>query len=442
MGTGSVIGGGAGSTSACAGQLAEDTFTFALCACEQINVGSQLTVDAFDSAAGPYNAALPDGGINRRKDGHTGLNGGPLLLSGKLTAAGNLYVSGGGVRMGPASVVEGTLYANGPLTRQSNTDGTVGRNAFVNGDISTGYTINGDLTIAPGSANNGTVLGATTAAAIPQQDPCPCQPQEIIDVAAFAQWAQTHNDNSEFFDGGALDPDAYANGTGPGTLNMPCGRYYLSSIQHGGTLTLVPQGRVVLFVNGNMSVGGINIMVTNNTELDLFVAGDLSVTSAATFGNPDAPSQVRTYVAGDVTLSASAVFAGNVYAPNASVGFNAAATVYGALFVRTVSFSGNSNVHFDSAIRQAGQACNPPADGGVAQDAGPASDGAVPDAATPAPDAGTPDAGPQLCGTRCNNTCTGGLACFPSGMCGSCSSDLDCCAPETCLQNTCGLIGG
>ncbi|MBM4279456.1 MAG: hypothetical protein FJ137_01400 [Deltaproteobacteria bacterium] len=47
----------------CAGQLAEQAFQNAPCACEPINDdGSQLNTDAFDSRRGAFNALLPGGG--------------------------------------------------------------------------------------------------------------------------------------------------------------------------------------------------------------------------------------------------------------------------------------------------------------------------------------------------------------------------------------------
>ena len=55
-----VVGGG----DLCSGELAESTFRFAVCACETVDVQSNLSIDGFDSRLGPYGAALPGGGSN------------------------------------------------------------------------------------------------------------------------------------------------------------------------------------------------------------------------------------------------------------------------------------------------------------------------------------------------------------------------------------------
>jgi hypothetical protein len=137
-------------TSSCAGQLAQDTFQFALCACEGIVLNAQLSVDAFDSTQGPYASPL-DGGINILDDGQLGMNGGPLILEKKLTAAGSVFIGGGGLQMGPDSVIKRNLYVYGDLTESTNTSGTILRNAFVHGDVPVHYLVEGHLQVPPGA---------------------------------------------------------------------------------------------------------------------------------------------------------------------------------------------------------------------------------------------------------------------------------------------------
>jgi hypothetical protein len=144
-------------------------------------------------------------------------------------------------------------------------------------------------------------------------------------------------------------------------MTLPCGRYYLTGVEHGGQLSLTALGRVALFVDGDFNTGGITIDIQENGELDLFVKGNLIVNSAASFGSETTPMKVRTYVGGSVQLQASTTFAGNLYAPNAEVSFGASTDLFGSLFVKRVSFGANAAVHFDSAIRQAGAACTPAA---------------------------------------------------------------------------------
>lgn len=451
-GTTVVVVGGGGE---CAGEVAESTFQFALCACETVRVQSTLDLDAFDSQQGGYGAALPGGGTNQSDDGNLGING-ALDMDGKLTARGSAYVGAGGFSVGASSLVTGLTYAAGPAI-QNNASTTLGYNAYFDGDVEGRFDIGGDLyvpitaTVSAATRNN--LGGQLIRRAIPAVRPCPCAPEEVLDVAALTAWAATHNDNRARQ---VVTSTAYASG-GPGALRLPCGRYYLTQVEQPGGLEITAEGRVVLFVDGDFHIGGgLGINVAPGAELDLFVAGELSVGASARFGDPAAPARVRTYVggAGQITLSASAVFGGMLYAPRSEVIFSASSDLYGALYCRAADFSGSASVHFDTAVRQAGRACEEPDAG--ASDAGPgdgaSNDGALADAGSSdaggldaqagdaaTTDSGTPDAGASGC-TGCGQC--GTQACLievgqTSGMCAPCGSDLDCCAPMVCRAGSC-----
>ncbi len=434
----------------CAGDLASQTFRFALCACEGISTTAQLTVDSFDSADGPYNASSPG------DDGQLGLNEGPLTLDRKLTVQGSAFVGGGGLGLGPDSLISQNLYADGDVSMTGGgSQGTIGRNAYINGDLGDRITVEGDLTLPATATVNGTVNGTTTQADIPAILPCPCATEQILDIAALTGWAATNNDNEVWAvdedagmvieDGGALglDPTLYEDG-GPQTLVLPCGRFYLTEVIQPSSLDIVVRDRAVLFIDGNLSANRFTITVEDGGELDLFVAGDVAIGAAADFGSPDRPAAVRTYIGGNMTLQANAEFAGNVYAPNAEIIFGAQASLYGSLMVRSVSFTAAGFVHFDSAIRRAGEACASPVDpdGGVVllPDGGVAEAGQV--------DAAGEDAGPDGCTGICSFECAE-YACLidpgqSTGVCGACRTDLDCCAPLLCdeIGGTCYYPGG
>lgn len=412
-----IVGGG----DICAGQVAEDTFQFGLCACETIQVGSNLSLDAFDSSRGTYGAALPGGGTNLLHDGNLGVNG-ALAAGGKVDVLGSAFVSGGGFSAGPQSRVTRNLYANGDAV-QANASSSVGRNMYVNGDVSGAFNVTGNLYVPEGaSVANQTSYAQLVRGPIPPVTPCPCAENQLLDIAAITTWGRTHNDNAVQ---GVITSTAWENG-GPTNITLPCGRYYITRINQGtGGLTIRAEGRTVLYVDGDLLVGGqMSLEIAPGAEIDLFVKGNLAVGAALRFGNATQPSSVRTYVAGaeSVLITASSVFGGNLYAPRAHVDFGAAATLYGALFARSVRFQGAADVHFDSAVRRAGEACEPP----------PAPDAGVPEAGVPdagAPDLGAPDAGPVECVDGCG--CGGGLGCVEN-ICAPCVSDLDCCAPSLC----------
>jgi hypothetical protein len=481
-GSGAVIDVGGGSV--CTGNIAQDTFRFALCTCETAMTQSQLLLDAFDSTKGLYGAPLPGGGVNIKNDGHLGVNQ-SFIMNGGLTVKGSAFVAGaGGFSVGPSSSIALDLESGGTAVQTRGSGTVVDRNAFINGDVTGHYAITGNLTVPVGATvDPATTYGALMRGPVSIRPPCPCEASEILNIAALTSWAATHNDDAALH---VITATTWANG-GPDSVNLPCGRYYLTQIEHTGTLTINAEGRTVLFVDGDMNINGsFNLALTSSkSEVDLFVRGDLSIKASASLGSATAPSKVRTYVGGTstITLSASTLFGGNVYAPNAPVVFGASAELYGSLFAKNVQFSGNTSIHFDSAIRNAGQQCQPdagmgdggtPRDGSVSGDASTtndgstANDGAAGDATGTdgtvgtdggtandggtVNDSGTPDTGvrpdsgvpPDSGVVGCNGCfqCPNNLACvIPSGQstgtCAGCTSDLECCAPDICLSGRC-----
>jgi hypothetical protein len=446
-----VVGGG----DLCSGELAEGTFRFAVCACETVDVQSNLSIDGFDSRLGPYGAALPGGGNNISADGQLGTNA-ALQMDGKLDVAGSVYV-GPGYRVGPQSEVGQTLYTSGDA-EQPRASCSVGGNTYVRGDLSGRYSLAGNLQVPAASSISPEVSvgGRTIRAEVPVIAPCACQPSELLDLAALIRFGRDHNDNAVRR---VITATTWSGPGGPSRVELPCGRYFVERLVTDSGLTLIATGRVVLYVAGDMTIGGgLDIRTTDGGELDLFVGGDLSVQAAARFGSEAAPASVRTYVggSGDIVMPASTTFGGFVYAPRARLALGASAELFGGVFVRRASFAGSASVHYDTAVRSASAPCAPDGgvaagDGGVAVrdggmagadaatstgDGGPASgdSGTRPDA-TPSADAGARDSGPAPSGCACGSAC-GTLACV-EGQCVACQSDLDCCAPFACLGGQC-----
>jgi hypothetical protein len=380
----------AGGVAQCTGQLAADAFQFAICACDTVAPGgSQITTDSFDSTRGVY------GGANVGARGHVGVNDG-LDLGGanpRLLVEGNL-------RVGCSTPDQG----GGPSCQLD-----IKSNSAVSGDVYVDGVLVGAGTV---SGTTQTTLSSTSppvATGVPSLDPCPCGADALVDIAAIVADAAVNNDNDNPAFTTIADPTLYANlavEASPDPLRLPCGRYYLTAIRQA-SLSIVATGRTVVFVDGDVDVGSLSISVEGTGELDLFVKGNLRTQSATTLGSATNPAAVRTYVAGNVSFSASTTLGGNLYAPTADLAFGAAVDVYGSLFVRSVQFSGNSSIHFDEAVQDAGNACPPP---------------------PPPP----PPPGGTTCGSCFDPVC-GAQACLPdTGTCGACRSSLDCCVNETC----------
>ena len=160
-----------------------------------------------------------------------------------------------------------------------------------------------------------------------------------------------------------LQPDALAAASGDQTLTLPCGRYYLTGVQiDGGGLRVRAEGRVALFIAGNVTIDGdLTVEVAPDAELDLFVGGALNLPGLVTLGDPARPRALRVYVAsaGTLALSGGSTIAGNLYAPAADLASSAAVEIFGAVLVNHWNLSAPAAVHYDRAIATAGDSCEP-----------------------------------------------------------------------------------
>jgi hypothetical protein len=170
-------------------------------------------------------------------------------------------------------------------------------------------------------------------------------------------------------------------------------------------------------VDGDFAINaGLTVNLDPGSELDLFIAGNLTVQQPTTLGSLSSSPNTRIYVGGSqaIALNSPNSFFGNIYAPFAEVQAASPSGVYGSIFAKDFTNSSPTNLHFDENILQAGVECVPPS----------ASDGGAPG------DAGT---GNQPCLT-CSDC--GNQACV-AGQCGSCTTSAECCSPLVCIGGTC-----
>jgi hypothetical protein len=363
----------------CAGTIASNTFTFALCSCSSINSSGSITTDGFNSLQGPYPSPPPPwpAGLGAG----VGANGNVTDQS-TLDVGGPMYCSGNA--SGPVDVKE-DLYVGG------NCAGPIcGGNAFIG---------TGNVTFS-GPGPHKTTTGVTVP---PPCIYCPTTANpKPIDVAGFVTAHVSSNDNATI----KLSSTLFSTGTGPIRLDLPCGSFYLAGVSRTGA-TIVAHGHVALYIDAP-GITGENVIFTLDptATLDIFVNGPVS-SQAITVGDINYPALTRLYIAGSWSVSSSATMYANVYDVS-GVSFSSGATIYGALYAASAGSDADLTIHYDRQVVNQGLTCPPTSN---------------------------PDAGGSKCTTckDCNNQACNG------GTCGACTTDADCCAPLVCQNGTCAL---
>lgn len=400
-------------TNLCTGDLA-NVFKFAACSCTSFDVSGVLETDALDADGGVTQVASI--GANQALatnsttavggsvwSGGAGLQGGPAVLlggTGPGAVAGDVQ-SGGPVEIAGPYVVMNDVWANGNVTV----------------DPSGSLQVDGTLFLSPGYQATGNVSAATvanTSVPIAVPAPCDCSIPSTADggaidiasiVATFADPAR--NDDAA----NHVTPSTLDNPSAPVTL--PCGLYYVDGI-HGGSVTLQIDGRVALFVGGDLSVDqGITVTLAPAAELDLFVAGSVGIQGppgSVTIGDVAHAALTRIYVGGSgndagggFALSADATISANIFAPNAVVQLASDFVLRGSLVAQALQLSGDFTIHYDTAVLQVSQTSGCQSGGGGC--------------------------------TSCND-CSGATPACIGGTCQKCQLTSDCCPPLQCDQGS------
>ncbi|HEY8089834.1 MAG TPA: hypothetical protein VIF09_18365 [Polyangiaceae bacterium] len=374
-------------TEQCTGDVAR-LFRFAACACNSLAVSGDLsTQSSLDGGSGSSASIAANGQVATNAQATVQ---GSVWAGGQALAAGTPAVqlsapatttstvaldvqSGGDVHTSGTVLVGRNLYADGNVVVQSGSLSVVGAVHVPAGDTAAGVT-----------AGGGIVNG-------PVQIPVPCDCSNPLDIAAIVAAHQSTNDDA---DGGitatSLDDPA-------GAVTLPCGLFYVDGIHGASAITIDVTGRAALFVGGDLDAEGGLTVTVNGGELDLFVAGNVTLKGTTSIGDPSAPSKTRIYMGGPtLTLTAAAILGANVYAPKADVQLASNFTMSGAFFAQSLQFSGFFHIYYDGDILQT-PGCTPP-------------------------------------GTSCKtcNDCPNATPACRAGTCAACTGDSDCCAPLRC----------
>lgn len=387
----------------CGGVLAETTFRFGLCLCEDLAFASALYTDGYRSSQGPYAPGGPGGSV--------GVNG--LFRSYGQTNIGGSLHAGTDVRPIGDHDVRGDLHAGGKVTAAG--DIHVFHDGYVAGDI-VGIRTKFDGTLhipAASSMGLATEVGAVVHQQVTVPLPCDCDPTKRVDVAGFVASARLANDNAKI----GLTPGAWTGLFRTAEIALPPGKYYVDGVETLLPIKLHVTGPTALYIGGDLKSASIFEIVMDGPagEMDIFIAGDVVATGDFELGTAGPPSKVRTYVAGsgDIRMLGDLDFGGNLYAPRARIVAVGPLEVFGSIQARALVEAGYVKLHFDTDILHAGDTCEET----PATPATPPSQ--VPPPTTPPPSSCT------SCLDCRNQACTG-------GQCGACTSSADCCAPLVC----------
>lgn len=383
----------------CHASIPQRMFSHALCTCENVAIGGALMSDTFDARLGPF--TTPENGAA------IGINGTLVGVSGSFDLRGSLLIAGPTALQvdGMPFRVLGDLKTNGSVIGMS-TDVQVARDAWIAGDIalSAPLQIARDLYQPKGRENLATpaVGGQVIATDVAFSPPCACNGDGVLDTARLIEAARADAHNGML--AGLPVDDNGVTSLSSLTSQAECGRFVIDGpLEFNSPVTV--RGRLALFVNGDVTVrpaGAIDLGTSG--ELDLFVAGALTINDLVTFGPLARPSALRIYVASTntIALGTTATMALNLYAPRAPLEVWGLVTTFGSLFVRSLNAIGVQSAHYDRAILDIGPAC---------------------------------ESGPGMPCDGCG-TCPVQLACV-AGRCGACSVDSDCCEPFVCAAGSC-----
>src|SRR5262249_44798561 len=225
--------------------------------------------------------------------------GGGVALNGTFQSSASADVGGAlwasssaGVHADNAAQVRQELHVGGPVSSQDTL--SVGASAWVAGNLMASGTIAGTLHIPAGASISGGITAQQTVREpVNVPVPCDCTPSQLIPVGAIVAAHRTANDNATI----NLAPNALAGGGGPQRLDLPCGRYYLTSINTSNSVVIVAHGNTALYIDGDVSSGAeFAVTVDPTGQLDVFIAGRFTSQSVFNLGSPNWPALVRIYV--------------------------------------------------------------------------------------------------------------------------------------------------
>lgn len=225
---------------------------------------------------------------------------------------------GGGNRGNSGDVVTDSTAAGAISVGNNTVDGKA--RIGVGGDTGTG------ITTGPG----GTISGTSLANANVTTPPITIPTSGVVDKGAVSLTASTAGGSGKK-DTTTTNPCAGA------TMVLTEGTYKMSSLSISGQGSLCTEGKVIIYVDGNIDIGGNGVLNASALPTNLLIYATNNCTSVSVHGNGN--------------------FYGAVYAPNAAITINGSpsASMYGAATGKNVTITGNGAFHYDVALGRVGE---------------------------------------------------------------------------------------
>lgn len=317
----------------CGARVASQVFTRGVCVCDRLVL----------------NAASSLGGT-------VGLNGG-LTANDAVSIQGPLQVGDAGIQLAARPLSVGaSLFTGGPVLGPDASVWVAG-DAGIGGDVALDVLEVGGVVSVP--VGNRLEVNAPPARLRrepvgPFEPPCPCGPP-ARDVSASAHYHASANDNARI----GLSPQALVDVADTRTLELDCGRFYLTGLRGSGRVSFSLRGRGALFVDGNVDIGELELRLEDDAQWDVLIKGDLLLRGAFNLGSSQAPSHLRLYVGQSVRLTPAPgrSLSAALYAPRAGVELGAALDMAGALFVRALSAGAGLSLRYDPEVLELEKTC-------------------------------------------------------------------------------------
>jgi hypothetical protein len=335
-------------TSSCSGTLAARSHRYALCSCGDWTVSNPFYTDVFSSnlsiVTGPAPAAV---GVN-----------GKISATAGLSIRGSLYASGeGGISEATVLDVGKTLHSAGPVVVAPMGTGTVTGDAYIGDDVMGSLRIGGTLHLAPyATMGQGTTAAMTTREAVTVTDPCDCSVP--FDVGGTIVALSSTNDNAA----NNWNPDRLNTPNGMTTVDVPCGSFFLNTINSQALINLAVHGRALIAVGGDVSLsGGMTVKMDAGAELDMLILGGITSSGMVPVGAYQAAS-FRVWMAGasPLTFTGHPNIGGIFEAPLANVSAPDGMEVEGSIVAASITLGDQVTVHFDQAVLSSGVECGDP----------------------------------------------------------------------------------